>query len=430
MYQRWPFLPLHTLTPEQNSAWWDSCFAPLPTVESFVVGEGSAALLTGPGNGKSTALAALKRRQTNNCLLVSYPLENWPGGPHPWLPGRGHVSQIMAAAATSVVDILNIWPDRFARLNALQQEFLAWLINKHLGRRTLARLSHHLAQSIVGLALPNSTASDLYPGDTNESDVWGQIGELVELAQSLGYQRVLVLAEIDQFRLVKYAGDLRTLCGRSSLMEHPGWALKLALPYSHELQTQIAGGSGGRLHIHRLHLETDVIHEIVGRYLQVATDNRFTHLAAFASEAVIERAGQEINALYGEPSLAGWLGWAETFLMLWSSSNTLARVNNPEEALAAFYSRYVPLRLIEGQNGIWRGPQFLPLDSQPLEIMRKLFALRGGSAPDALLDLARTGENLNTIVSRLRKIIEPLKGQSVYIQNRRDRGYWLENFVD
>lgn len=429
MYQRWPFLPLNTLTTEQKSIWWDSCFVLLPAVESFITTESSAALLTGPGNGKSVALAALRRRQADTSLVVSYPLENWPTGPHPWLPGRSHISQIMAAAATSIIDIVGAQPERLAQLNDLQQEFLGWLINKHLGRRTLARLSHHLAQNSAGAILPTTVDYDLYPSDINESDVWGQIGELVELAQALGYQRVLVLAEVDNFRLVKHAADLRTLFGRSSFLEHPGWALKLALPYSHELQTQLAGGSGGRLHIHRLRLETDAIQEIVGEHLRVATDNRFIHIAALASDSVVDRATQEMTTLYGEPSLSGWLGWAEALLMLWSSSGASSRVSDTDKALATFYNRHIPLRLIEGQNGVWRGPQFLSLDGQPLEIMRKLFALKGDSAPDALLKLAGTGENLNTIISRLRRVIEPLRGQNIYIHNRRDLGYWLENLA-
>lgn len=429
MYQRWPFLPLNTLTDEQKSIWWDSCFSMLPAVESFLATESSAALLTMPGNGKSVALAALRRHQVNNCLLVSYPLENWPGGPHPWLPGRSHVSQIMAAAAANLVDIASAQPDRFAHLNYLQQEFLGWLINKHIGRRALARLSLHLAQRSSQSIITTPLDNDLYPSDTNERDVWGQISELVELAQALGFQRVIVFAEVDHFRLIKYAADLKALFSRSSFLDHPSWALKLALPYSPELQAQLAGGSGGRIHIHRLRVEMNIIQEIVERHLRVATNNRLNHVAALATHDVINRAAEEINDLYGEPSIAGWLGWIEALLMLWSSSGASAPINDVDQVLSAFYSRHIPLRLMEGQNGVWRGPQFKPLEGQLLVIMRKLFALNGESAPDSLIQLAGGGENLNTIISRLRRVIEPIPQQSIYIHNRRDLGYWLENFL-
>lgn len=427
MYQRWPFLPLNTLTTVQKSVWWDSCFTPLSAVEGFITAENSAALLTGSGNGKSVALAALQYRRESSCLLISYPLENWPSGLHPWLPGHSHVSQIMAAAATNIVGIVDTQPERFAQLNDLQLEFLGWLINKHLGRRTFRRLSHHLAQIHPSAMVPISTDSDLYPSDTKESDVWGQIGELVELAQALGFQRVMVLTEVDHFRLVNHAADLWALFGRASLLEHPGWALKIALPYSHELQTQLAGSSGGRIHIHRLRLETDVIQEIVGKHLRIATDNRLNRLTDLATNRIIERAAKEVDALYGESSLAGWLGWAEALLLLWSSSGLPSRIDDTDKALATFYSRHIPLRLFEGQNGVWRGPQFIPLEGQLLAIMRTLFALRGKPAPDSLIQLAGSNENLNTIISRLRRTIEPIPHQSIYIHNRRDLGYWLEN---
>jgi DNA-binding response OmpR family regulator len=81
------------------------------------------------------------------------------------------------------------------------------------------------------------------------------------------------------------------------------------------------------------------------------------------------------------------------------------------------------------RQGVWRGPQFLPLDERPYEILKKLFDLKGRSDPNILLEIAGSGENLNTLISRLRREIEPVKGAKIYLQNRRDQGYWLENSV-
>ena len=44
-------------------------------------------------------------------------------------------------------------------------------------------------------------------------------------------------------------------------------------------------------------------------------------------------------------------------------------------------------------------------------------------------DLVASKNNLHTLVSRLRKVIEPDPADKVYLKNRRDEGYWLENFV-
>ena len=95
----------------------------------------------------------------------------------------------------------------------------------------------------------------------------------------------------------------------------------------------------------------------------------------------------------------------------------------------AFYQRHVPLRLVPEQMGVWRGPQLLTLDRQPFELLRKLFDLQGQPAPEALLQIAGTQANLNTLIGRVRKIIEPIAKTNIYIQNKRDLGYWLENFA-
>jgi len=44
-------------------------------------------------------------------------------------------------------------------------------------------------------------------------------------------------------------------------------------------------------------------------------------------------------------------------------------------------------------------------------------------------DLVASKNNLHTLASRLRKVIEPDPADKVYLKNRRDEGYWLENFV-
>jgi DNA-binding response OmpR family regulator len=89
----------------------------------------------------------------------------------------------------------------------------------------------------------------------------------------------------------------------------------------------------------------------------------------------------------------------------------------------------VPLRLVPEQMAVWRGPQLLTLDRQPFELLRKLFDLQGQPAPEALLQIAGTQANLNTLIGRIRKIIEPIAKTNIYIQNKRDLGYWLENFA-
>jgi hypothetical protein len=90
------------------------------------------------------------------------------------------------------------------------------------------------------------------------------------------------------------------------------------------------------------------------------------------------------------------------------------------------------------RQGVWRGPEYIPLEKGLYDILRELFVLGGRPAPQTLSDMAGSSTNLNTLMSRLRVKIEPLSRseegdpptrRDLYIHNRRDLGYWLENFV-
>lgn len=427
-YDRWPFLTTNLHTPEQSALWWQACYTKHSVVESFINVDGAAAFLSGPGNGKSTAIAAVARTHATDCLILPYSPLNWPHGLRPWLSGRGHVSQVMAAAATEIISLLEDSPNLVSALNPLQKEFLFWLISKHLGQRTLSRLKYHLISVLgAGEVLPDSV-EDIYPSDTLEADIWGQISELAELAVSLKFQRIILLVDISDREFSSSENDLIVLLNLLDLMEHPSWHLKMSLPYSQTVQKLIEVKSNGRLQLFYANYDIQDIQNTVGHYINMATSGQVHSVDALASKSVRKQAATVIRADYGEESLAGWLYWAETLLYLRAqlSDETISDADN---ATLHFYARHMPLRLDPYRHGVWRGPQFFPLDGQPYEVVTKLFSLKGQSAPDALVKVAGSGQNLNTIMSRLRKTIEPLQGTNVYLHNRRDQGYWLENFI-
>lgn len=431
-FQRWPFWPLHLQTPEQNARWWAECFTLLPAVEQFIQVEGSAALLAGPGNGKTTATAALERFKGAEALIIPYRPDYWPRGAHAWERGGSHITQVMGRTATQVVELLQKEPLRFESLNLFDREFLAWLVRQHLGRRILTRLQRHLAAALPDLHWSVDQVEALYSGEMREADVWSQLAELADLAQSLGYQRVVVSVDLDIITLTQNLDNLLALLGWLHLLEHPGWALKLTLPYTVEIQRKLEAAARGRLHLYRLYMDEATVDAMSQRYLQVATQAETHALDLIADHSVIQRGWQEVKALYDGVSLAGWLRWVETLLAL-SDRSAAGPLSNADEAIYAYYERHIPLRLVEGWNGVWRGPQFIPLDRQPMEIMRKLFVLKGqsDSAFDVLQKAAGGSSTyLNTLMSRLRKIIEPVKDRNLYIRNRRDMGYWLENFIE
>ncbi len=427
-FQRWPFLPLSAHTAEQRVQWWQDCFFAAPEIVRFVRAEASAVLVGGPGSGKSTAVAALQQNQDESTLLLPYPPHHWPGGSRPWVPGGNHLSQILAVAATEVSRILTEKPEAYTAVcqQPHSQQFLFWMIEAYLGRRSLLRLRHRLRQSLGEEASLVENPDDLYETTTKEADVWNQLDELVYLSEALQYSRIIVTIDLNEAEAYAHLDDLRDLFGWLDLFEYPEFALQAAIPQSVDALLKLTEQVNGRSEIIYLRQDEAVTQDIVSRHLLTATNGAYRALTDLAATAVLSRAQEEILQLYGRSALNGWLQWAETLL---ASVDSPASLQDPDEAAYNFYQRHVRLRLDATQAGVWRGPQLITLDQQPYEFLKKLFELRGRPAPDLLQDFAGSGANLNTLASRLRKQIEPLPNKNIYLQNRRDRGYWLENFA-
>ncbi len=429
-YQRWPFLPSTMRTPEQNEQWWAHCFLPVLSVENFAQAGGSTAVISSPGNGKSVALDYMVRQTKQWALHLHYPTIHWPHSARPKAPGKGHFGQIMSILALEITARLETQAESLAinELDDTQHEFLTWLVEKHLGRRALVRLAQRLQQTQqVTLKIPLQF-TDIYPTDTGEGDVWGQIGEAAELAKLLGFVQINLLIDLNEMEASLFRDDLAELFSRLDFLEHSDWLLRCALPQSEVIENQVLPCVNGRLYPMRLDYNSADVQTLVSRHVQAATDGRVQTIESLADTAVLEVARQEIITLYGAETLAGWLNWVETLLYL--QAEGIGMVKEAETAVLTYYKRHIHLRLDEKKQGLWRGPQFIPLENQPFEMMKMLFEKRGNPAPEALYHIAGSVANLNTIANRLRQKIEPIKGKTnIYLHNRRDQGYWLENFI-
>ncbi len=429
-YEQWPFLPANAFTPTQAVRWWQDCFVRTDAIRDFTAVSGSVILMGEAGSGKSVALQTLLHETADAVLHVPYPVQNWPNGSHPWLPGRRHVSQIMAATASEIVRLLHREPARFHNCHDLLQEFLIWLVQKHLERRSLVRLLQQINRATnATIPIPaKEEVVDIYPSDDHTTDVRGQLDELAELVRALGFSGVMITIDLNEQEASLSGQDLSDLF-RLDMLENPGVMLRAVLPRSVVLQAQIENRVGGHLRLIPVYLSEADISLLIGRYLRAATDGAVSELKELADTAVLNRAHREINTLYQAPTVAGWLHWTETILTHYLAQTNLAPLTNAKSVALAYYQRHVPLRLVPDQMAVWRGPQLLTLDRQPFELLRTLFDLQGQPAPDALLQIAGTQANLNTLIGRIRRIIEPIAKTNIYIQNKRDLGYWLENFV-
>lgn len=428
MHQLWPFQPANIQTPEQRQQWWQDCFVPLPEVNRFLQAPASAVLIGGSGSGKSTAIATLYTTLAESTLLIPYLPHHWPSGTRPWVPKGNHLSQILAAAAAEISHKLSQTPELYTDVchNKHQQQFFFWLVEKYLSRRALVRLLHRLRQSLdLPIAIPD-TPESLYETTTHETDVWNQLDELVSLAQMLKFEQIIVTIDLNEMEAKSLQEDLRNLFGWLDLFEYPEFVIRAAIPQSVVQSLRLAQQINGRLELITLSPTDPIIQNIVSRHLRVSTYGAYSQLHELVSPAILQRVQTEIQQLYNGPAVAGWLQWTEALLI---TANQQIPMNNLEQITLNFYRHHMPLRLDTIQPGVWRGPQFIRLDQQLYEFLGQLFALQGQPNLDLLQDFAGSKEYLNKLASRLRKEIEPLSGDNIYLQNRRDQGYWLENFL-
>lgn len=423
-YQEWPFYNLAHLGTAQAEVWWQQCYVETPALRAFLDVSGSAILFGPAGSGKTIAINALARRLTGQALLLHYEPQYWPSGERPNYKGGDHLNQMMALAAVAVQQQMLEHPARFWQLDELEQEFLFWLIEKYLGRRSLHRISRHVSDSTDRpLSLP-PPAGDLYPlSDPSPLDVRGQIDDLVSLANGLGLEQVVLLVDLDLFSLEKLQEDLAALLGWLDLLEHPAFHIRATLPESDDLRAQVGVWSSGRLRLLRLHVGEEEVSQIVGRCLAAATGGVVQAVDDIVGLQNVAVMRQEIEQVYGYEAPAGWCNWLQR-LLAYTANNGPPTL---EELRFLFYTHEsMRLRLATHRPGVWRGPQLLSLDGKPLELFSLLYQGRGTSDYDELLGLAFTPENLNTMISRIRKAIEPIRGQHIYLQSGH-KMYWLEN---
>lgn len=423
-YHRWPFLPVRALPPEQADVWWRECFVSLPAMQMWQGAAPAMAAVGGAGSGKSTAVAWMRRTLDPNALTISYETEQWNRLTQLGMakPGGTLLEQLLSLISLELIRRLDEQPDRANPLchNPFAAEFLAWLLDMHLDRRTFLRFRHRLAQT-VGKPdlLPEKTELQLaYNGAT--------LAELLETVQGLGFNQLVLFLDLDERWAEVNRSDLILLFQAIPLLEQQGLLIRAALPESSLDKGDLAVRAAGRLQLARLYFDEAACQEIVQRCLQAATDDRFDSLAMLATTAVLRQAKAEIEKLYGEQALAGWLHWADTLLAIYNG----VPFDDVDEAVYQYYARHVPLRLATDQPGVWRGPQFVPLQERPFDLLKALFDLDGQPAPDRLIQMAnKSGDALNKMASRLYEALEPLKKRRVYIQNSRAFGYWLENFL-
>jgi hypothetical protein len=423
---RWVFQPPHARSLEENERWWRECYVPSAT-DAVIQSQPHWRIIEGgPGCGKSIALDALERQRREHAFVLRYTPEYWPHGRRVLKKDGNHLSQLMALAGFTIRHTPTIKLDRIIALPRFQREFLRWLMDKFSGPRTYIRWIQSLGGSDddTRLSVPYE---DLYPTETEFLDVQGQIEDLIALVRQWGYTQVLVLIDTENLTL-ELLKELENLFDWLELMHHDGLAVATAVTPAVLEQADLVRRARGRANVVRLNWSRDQVRALADRHIAVATDQQMQSLEQVVNPDLLQRLEAMIETEYGTPTPRGWIALAELLLDLASS---VPLRQSEDEIKRAFYARFMPLRLDPHHRGVWRGSKFISLDEQPFQLLKALVQRKGSPVPsDELVRVVGSLKNVHTLARRVRQVIEPDPSAPIYLKNRRDEGYWLENLAN
>jgi len=433
----WQLLNAKISEKHSDSNWWTNCYLPHPAETKLRYTERSIIMLGQAKSGKSTLLYALKENN-NNCLTIDYPIEYWPQEANAWSPKYNHLGQIMARVTVRLAQIFKTRPNLFLELSETDLEFWRWMLGKYSDRRALSRFLNSLpntpeyqTQRDIFHQMP---FEDFYPTDTRPADAQGQLEELITLVRQLGYQGISILIDTGN-------EDLTTDSRKQNTKDLFGWLKPLQIKnfyikatFSQTMATKVDLQTLTRGRVDYIALqwtETQCV-EIVNRHLSAATQGLLNQLSQLATTPLLKSLKKDIPHLDDNPLPQYWLWAIGAMLKSYQSRQGELPLGNDASTniLATYYKNYVPLRLEANKQGVWRGETYIPLNEQPYIFLETLWNIPIDTyANDALRKEMGSPENMNTVASRLRKAIEPIRGTTIYLKNTRAEGYWLENII-
>jgi hypothetical protein len=437
-YASWPFRSPGALPPDEAARWWELCYYE-PDVARMAAGWSHwRVILGGPGSGKSVLLAALETAELveGRSFVVRYPPSRWPGALHALVEDGNHLAQIMAAIALRLRDYLGNVPAEVARLTAGQRTVLRWMMNDYLGRRAFDRWADGLPDE-AARSLQAVPYEQLYTSTTQPLEVVGQIDEAVNLIKRLGFQRIVLSADVNSREAPMQLSALGELFSWLELMQQPGLAMMAAVPRAAAEEVDLVARARGRVNFARLDWEIDRVRAMTEKCLRAALNDQSVRLDQLITPEALKELSERLAAEYGETSPQGWVWLTETLLHCGSSdpAGLPVGVDSADRLWRDLCARYFPLELIVGR-GVWRGPRFISIDPQPLKLLELIWhsnepvnidspgwqAVQGAATnPKSLL---------HTLARRLRQAIEPDPSHPIYlISDRGEGGYWLDNIV-
>ncbi|MEM3366641.1 MAG: helix-turn-helix domain-containing protein [Candidatus Methanomethyliaceae archaeon] len=421
-FANWPFISPANRLPVEEERWWETCY--LPSAEqSLAEGYSQGCVILGDyQSGRSTLLAALKRSSQPYFLVVEDDYLSQPAQESP--PGNA-LYRLIRQAVWTIREHLCKRPELLAQIHSRTiLEFLRWGIEKFHGRRAFLRWLDRVPEDIAA-QFNDMPFEDFYPTQQEMRDVQGQIEELINLSQKLGYQGVLYLVDVTPFPSPAQIKELQALLGWRELMHHHGLKLLLALPPILP-RVEIQRLLRDRLPILEMTESREFIWTVISRHLKAASDGQIQSLEQICEPVLLQRLEDLLKEEFGRAPLGGWLRLAGLIMGLINNLNEPLKEESFETIRRLYFTHFCPLHSDPdpARLGIWRGYRWIELERSLYEFLQMLAQ---ASHPVDHTVARTTKSNLHTLASRLRKAIEPAK-EYIYIKNTKGEGYILENY--
>lgn len=263
----------------------------------------------------------------------------------------------------------------------------------------------------------------------------GQIEDLLNLINALGYSQVLILVEVEQGLAQPAMESAGELFGWLELMQHHGLDALAVMPTTIFESANLFSRSRGRAHILPIQWSRTQVRQIAEKHVQAATAHHISQLTQLIDDQTLNFAEALVLAEKGALKPQYWIDLARVILQVAQTQALPLGEQHYNAIKREFYARCVPLRLDAGttRHGIWRGATFIELENQPYRLVQLLWRFKGEPVPiETLLHelVCKKKNNVHTIVRRAREKIEPVPANPVYIQGRRDEGYRLATDFD
>ena len=420
-FATWPFVSASNRLPDEEERWWKECYLPLP-VQALAEGYSQGCvILGGYQSGRSTLLAALKHSAQTRFLVLEDEFLSQPGQDPP-----GNVLyRLISQAIWTIRERLREQPELLLPIRSRTVlEFVRWGMEKFHSQRAFLRWLDSLPED-TALLFKDMPFEDFYPTQHEARDVQGQIEELLNLSQKLGYEGVLYIIDVVSFPTPVQMKELRDFLGWRELMHHHGLKFLVALPPVLERE-EVQRLLRDRLPLLEMTEAREFVESVISRYLKAASDGQIQGLEQICESALLHRLEGLLKEEFGRAPLGAWLRLTSLVLELANSPTESLKENAFEPLCRLYLTRFCPLHPDPdpARLGIWRGYRWIELDRSLHDFLQLL--ARAGRPVDHTV-VQTTKSNLHTLASRLRKSIESTD-EHIYLKNTKGEGYILENY--